>query len=476
MAAAKSAPPTDAAALTATLARLLAGLAGLENRSLGGRARLCVALSGGRDSVVLLHALARLLAAVPMRGGIELRALHVNHGLSAHADAWSAFCAELCRSLAVPLDIVRVSVAGDSGEGLEGAARRARHAAFARCDADWLVLAHHRADQAETLLLNLLRGAGLAGAAAMRAERTQRGGPRLLRPLLGLSRSAIDDYARANALAWVDDESNADTYLRRNYLRREVMPRLASVFPQAESSLARAAEHFAEGAQLLDELAAIDRAALRLASGRLALAGFNALAADHPPRARNLLRFVWLAAGLRAPDRRWIAEALRQLANTDALAEICVATRDGELRVYRGEIHIVAATTTRGAEAPAVALRWSGEDELPWAGGRLRFVGARGTGIARRCLAGSEVMIGARQGGERLQPDVRRPRRSLRNLLQEAALPPWERRRLPLLSIDGELAWVGAIGIDARFACAADEDGVLPVWDADYAPSENAAP
>jgi tRNA(Ile)-lysidine synthase len=299
----------------------------------------------------------------------------------------------------------------------------------------------------------------------MRARRAQGDGPLLVRPLLDVPRALLDDYARAHALAWIEDESNADARFRRNYLRHEVMPRLRAVFPQAERSLARASAHFAEGAQLLDELAAIDRAALANASGRLCLAGFNALAAEKPARARNLLRFVWLAAGFRAPDTRWIDEALRQLASAAAPVQICVSTVDGALHVYRGEIHVAAH-----AGVPDVPRRWSGESELPWAGGRLRFVGVRGAGLARRALLAGEVRIAARQGGERLQPDARRPRRSLRNLLQEAALPPWERRRLPLLSIDGTLAWVGAIGVDARFACAADEDGVLPVWESDGAP------
>ncbi len=428
--------------------------------------RLCVALSGGRDSVVLLHALSRLVASAPR--ALTLSALHVNHGLCADADRWQAFCAEFCRACGVPLRVVRVEVPRGSGEGLEAAARRVRHAAFERCDAHWLALAHHRDDQAETVLLNLLRGTGLAGAAGMRAWRAQGDGPALVRPLLDVPRALIDDYARAHGLAWVEDASNADARFRRNYLRHEVMPRLRAVFPQAERSLSRAAAHFAEGAQLLDELAAIDRAALANASGRVPVAVFNALGAEKPARARNLLRYLWLAAGFRAPDTRWIDEALRQLASADAHAEICVDTVDGALHVYRGEIYVAAR-----AGAPEAPRRWSGESEVAWSGGRLRFCDVRGTGIGRGFLTESEVWLRARQGGERLRPDARRPRRRLRNLLQEAALPPWERGRLPYLWIDGVLAWVGGFGVDAQFACAPGDDGVLPVWqpDAPGAPS-----
>ena len=440
--------------LDATLAQFLTRLPGLR-AARAGDLRLCVALSGGRDSVVLLHALSRLRssAALPF----ALCALHVHHGLSANADAWAAFCADFCARCAVPLTVVRVEVPRGSGEGLEAAARRLRHGQFARCDADFLALAHHRDDQAETVLLNLLRGSGLAGAAGMLAERAQGDGPLLLRPLLDLPRALLDDYAVAQALTWIDDESNDDTHFRRNFLRRELMPRLQQKFPGAQRALARAAAHFAEGAQLLDELAAIDRAALATPSGRISLAAINALAA---PRARNLLRFAWLAAGFRAPDTRWIAEALRQLASADALSELRVATADGELHVYRGELHIDG----HAPDAAHAVLPWSGEPELPWAGGRVVFVAHTGSGIDRRLLAAGELTLRPRQGGERLRPDARRPRRSLRKLFQDAAIPPWERARLPLLWVGQTLAWVGGVGVDAQFACAPGEPGVLPVW------------
>jgi tRNA(Ile)-lysidine synthase len=418
-------------------------------------AHLCVGLSGGRDSVVLLHALRRLLCLDYLQ--FKLSALHVHHGLSANADDWAAFCSALCARHALPLSVVRVSVPQSCGEGPEAAARRARHAAFADCDADFLALAHHRDDQAETVLLNLLRGAGIAGAAGMLAERAQGRGPTLLRPLLEVSRALIEDYASANSLRWIDDESNDDTHFRRNYLRHEVIPRLAAKFPGAPQSLARAASHFAEGAQLLTELAAIDRAALATASGRIDLAGFNALA---PARARNLLRFVWLAAGFRAPDTRWIDEALRQLASADGFSETCVATVDGELHVYRGELPVVG----HARETVPVVLPWSGEPQLAWAGGHVALIAATGSGIDRRLLLGGEVTLRPRLGGERLRLDAKRPSRSLGKHFQDAAIPPWERSRLPLLWVGDQLAWVGGLGVDAAFACAPGEAGVLPEW------------
>lgn len=418
-------------------------------------ARVCVALSGGRDSVVLLHALNRMVATDTLP--ISLSALHVHHGISPNAEAWTEFCAEFCRQCKVPLSIVRVDVPRDSGEGLEAAARRMRHAVFADCAADWLALAHHRDDQAETVLLNILRGAGVAGAAGMLAERTQLRGPVIVRPLLDVPRSVVEDYAAEHALRWIEDESNTDLHYRRNFLRRDVLPRLEEKFPGAQKSLARAAGHFAEGAVLLDDLAAIDHAALITPEGRLDLNGFNALS---PARARNLLRFAWIAAGFRAPDTRWVEEALRQLANTDALSETCLATSDGELHVYRREIHIV-----RHSPSLPEDLLWAGETELPWADGRVRFMPVTGSGIRRSLLDTGDVILKPRHGGERLKPDAKRPRRSLRKLLQEKAIPPWERACLPFLWVGGQLAWVGGLGVESAFACEPGEEGILPVWE-----------
>ncbi len=418
--------------------------------------RLGVALSGGLDSLVLLHALHALRSHLPP---MTLSALHVHHGLSAHADDWAAFCADFCASLAVPLTIERISVPARSTEGPEAAARRLRHAVFAVYPSDWLALAHHRDDQSETVLFRLLRGAGVAGAAGMRAERPQSaGGPRLIRPLLSLPRATLAAYAQAQRLTWVEDESNGDCRYRRNFLRHELMPRANAVFSGAAGALARAAEHFAAATQLLDELAAIDRQAVIGQRGHIVLARFNALPAA---RADNLLRHEWCQAGFRAPETRWLAEARRQLAVGDNAAEICVATAEAELHVYRGEVYLVARRATSAPDSQP----WAGESVLPWAGSPLRFIPAIGVGLSRRLLAQASCAFRARIGGEKLQPDPRRPRRSVRKLLQEVAVPPWERPALPFLWCGDRLAWVAGIGCDAAFACSPAEEGVEIVWD-----------
>lgn len=427
----------------------------------GGR-RVCVALSGGADSTALLHALH--LARATYLPGIELSALHVHHGLSPNADAWAAFCADLCARLGVPLRIVRVRVVA-GGEGIEAAARAARYAAFRDVAADWLALAHHRDDQAETLLLNLLRGAGVHGLAAMPAERALAGGPRLARPLLTLPRSAIEAWCAARGIAFVCDESNADCDLRRNFLRHDILPRLAAVFPAPHAALARAAGHAAAAAALADELAVADAADLvDAASSSLAIAGLRALP---PARRANLLRHFIAGCGLRQPDTRHLDEVLRQLLAAAPAATPRFALAGEEFELSCGRLWRVPAA----ARTPPAAVAWAAAEELeiPWAGGTLRCRRVTGGGLSLRAFAGGAAEFRPRAGGESLQPDAARPRRPLKKLLQEAGVPHWRRRALPLLWCGGRLLWAADIGCgcgcDAAFAANAGEAGWLPSWD-----------
>ena len=288
---------------------------------------LCVGLSGGRDSVVLLHLLARLDL------GPRLSAIHVHHGLSRHAERWSAFCADLCGTLGVPLRVERVAVADGRGLGLEAAARHARYEAFARCGADSLLLAHHRNDQAETLLFNLVRGTGITGAAGMPAER-RLGSLRLLRPLLGVPRSDIEAYAEEHDLAWIDDESNDDTGFSRNFLRHEVLPVIEGRFPGAAACLAGAAAHFSEADLLLADLAETDWQAC--ADGDcLPMAALQRLS---PARLKNLLRYRLRRLGWRVPAARRLEEFVRQLLEAAPDTRPVLTLPDGEMRVLRRQL------------------------------------------------------------------------------------------------------------------------------------------
>jgi tRNA(Ile)-lysidine synthase len=289
---------------------------------------VAVGLSGGCDSVVLLHLLTSL------KLGARLSAVHIHHGLSPNADHWADFCSQICLQLKVQLQVVKVSVERQSGLGIEAAARAARYEAFAQSGITTLFLAHHQGDQAETLLFNLLRGAGVAGAAAI-AEERQRGHLRLLRPLLAQPRLVLEDYARANHLAWIEDESNDDTTLTRNFLRHSVLTVMNQRFPAAEQNLAQATRHFAEAALLLDELAAAD---WQIASDGDALQ-IKRLRTLSMPRIKNLLRFRLRQLAWQAPSSARLDEFVRQLINAapDRHPELKLSA--GSMRVAKGQLH-----------------------------------------------------------------------------------------------------------------------------------------
>ncbi len=422
------------------------------------RTRIVVALSGGRDSIVLLDALARLAP----ESGVALSAMHVHHGLSPHADAWAAFCADECAKRATPFVLCRVHVVRKGGASLEATARAARYAALAAADADFIALAHHADDQAETVLLQLLRGAGPHGLAAMPLHRRMPSGPSLLRPFLALPRATIHAYAAARGLAWVDDESNADTDVKRNFIRHEIARRLASAFPGYPATLARGAAHQAEAAQLLDELAlldakgAIDRDAPSGAT--LDRAALIALAAQAPHRAKNLLRWFLRQHDLRPPSAARLAAMLKQLANAAPDARVRLAHCGVELGIHRGRINV---------HPPAIvpfSIAWQGEAVLALPHGTLEFASCNGSGIARAALDGAGVSIRTRAGGEHIRLAGDRPRQALKRVLQDAGMPPWQRESLPLVFCGDALAAVPGIGVDVAFQAAAGIPGYALGW------------
>jgi tRNA(Ile)-lysidine synthase len=436
--------------------------------------RLVAGFSGGVDSVVLLDVLGRVARKLRCR----LSALHINHQLSPNARRWEAFCGRLCRARRIPFRSVKVDV--QRGDGIEAAARAARYRVFARQECEYIVLAHHRDDQVETLLLQLLRGAGVKGLAGMPVLRKAEGrrqkadpsavnrqpSPAILRPLLDVTREEILEYARKRRLEWIEDESNQDMYFLRNFLRHEVLPVIARRFPAYRTTLARAAGHFADAAQALDELAAAD-AGGELADGTLSIAALRRLP---PARRRNLLRYLLARHGVTMPGAERLDEALRQALTAKQDARVLIELGGYALRRFENRLYVVAGF----GESPAGSTRrWRGEKEitLPELGGVLSMSRARGAGISLARLRGRPVTIRLRRGGERLQQDRRRPRRSLKNLLQEARIPPWLRGRLPLVFCGEDLVWAGGVGVDCRYQAAGTEPAVQPFWRVNNAPS-----
>jgi tRNA(Ile)-lysidine synthase len=428
--------------------------------------RLLIGFSGGVDSVVLLDSLAGLRRSLRFR----LAALHVNHQLSPNAGRWTAFCKIFCRKRGVSFKSVKVRVA--RGDSMEAAARTARYAAYAHEPADYVVLAQHQDDQAETVLLQLLRGAGVKGLAAMppvrKAEGRRRkaegkggkaGHPSILRPLLDVTREEILAYARQRGLKWIEDESNENTYFLRNFLRHEVLPVIAQRFPGYRGTLARSARHLAEASRVLDEVAAAD-AAGQMEKGTLAVAALRRLPAA---RARNLLRYFLARRGASMPATDRLDEALRQTLTAKEDARVVIDVGELELRRFDDRLHAVPKLA---APRPGYARRWRGEKKLllPELGGVLAMDRGRDGGVSMARLRGKPVTIRARRGGERLQPDARRPRRSLKNLLQETRVPPWQRERLPLIFCGDDLVWAPGIGVDCAYSSEHGEAALNPEW------------
>ncbi|MDR2689147.1 MAG: tRNA lysidine(34) synthetase TilS [Azoarcus sp.] len=432
----------------------------LAEAGIGAGARLCCALSGGVDSVVLVDALAGVRGSF----GFVLEAAHVNHGLQAQADDWQRFCEVLCRERDIPLHVFRVDVVRDHPDGLEAAARLARYAALAEVACDWLVFGHHRDDQAETVLFRLLRGAGVRGMAAMAA--IEREGARRLRPLLGLGRAEILAHARARGLAWVEDASNADPVFARNDLRHRILPAIETRFPGARRTLTRAGAHFAEAAALLDDLAGLDAAACADEGGSFAR---SALLMLSRPRLANLLRWTIRGQGARVPATARLDEALRQLCATGSPLALPL----GELVCYsyRGRVWLAPA-----ALATPSSRRWLATTGVAeWGGGCVYCRAAQGAGVAASALEDAECRLSPRAPGLKLRLGAARPARSLKNLCQERGIPPWLRERLPVLEVNGRIAWVGGIGVDAAFACAPGAAGWTLEWRPDVSLSTPSA-
>ena len=426
-----------------------------------------VGLSGGVDSVVLLHMLHKLAA----RYSWQLSALHVHHGISRNADAWAEFCADLCGRHNIPLRIEHVDIAPLRSHGIEAAARKLRLAAFNRQPSDFVALAHHADDQAETLLLQLLRGAGVRGASAMPVLRLSKrpllarraGSPDLLRPLLHCSREEILAYAAAHQLHWIEDESNADNSYPRNFLRHRVLPLLAESFPAYRDTLARSAQHFAEASSLLDELAQQD-GVQAIRADTLDVAALQALSL---PRAKNLLRYFLHCRSAPMPQVVQLDDMLHQLRNARQDASVCVNYSDCQVRRYQGKVYVLSAL---GEFDPNIVLPWHGEAELKWPAlnaslcfDRKRYPqgnAPQSYGISLEKLQRAPVTLRLRRGGEVLRPHPAAATRTLKNLLQEHHVPPWQRDRLPLLYCGEELVCVPGVAVAAEYLANGHEAAI----------------
>ncbi|MDX1405257.1 MAG: tRNA lysidine(34) synthetase TilS [Woeseiaceae bacterium] len=409
-------------------------------------ARWLIAFSGGVDSSVLLHAIAS-------SGQIDrerIVAIHVNHGLHQDADAWEEHCRKFADSLGVNFLSERVVVDERHGSGPEAAARQARYALLQTLVApgDCLLSAHHENDQAETLLLNLMRGSGIAGMAGIGALQEFAEG-RLLRPLLGVSGEAIDAYAARHQLQWIDDPSNADTRFDRNFLRREILPRLATRWPAVAQRLRQSAELASEANSLLTDLAELDLAAAGSAQ-RLELGAVRALSAA---RQRNLLRHAVNLCGLPAPPATRLYQAIHELIPARADAQPLVAWPGAELRRYRDHLYLMPAMD-EVPEAPLQPLTPDRELLLGPGMGRLSLQANVADGLDPD-LASGGLTVRYRGGGEQIRPSGGGRTRKVKKLMQQEGVVPWMRERLPLLYAGDKLVAVADLWVAAEHTARA---------------------
>jgi len=429
-----------------------------------------VAYSGGVDSQVLLHAIASLKKASPLTQPITnlVTVCHVNHGLSDNAISWQVFAEQACLALNLPLKICRVNVQAQAQKSLESLARDARYQALHSIyqTPSLIITGHHSDDQAETFLLALKRGSGLKGLSAMGNE-TRQEKDLLLRPLLSISRADIIDYAKINALTWVEDESNTDTRFDRNFIRNNIMPLLMKRWPSITSTINRSSEHCREGQLLLDELAEEDL--------NLCISGVNSLTVRSltqlsQQRFNNVIRYFLTKNNCLMPSTEQLAQLYLQL-NADSDKNPVVKVGDNVIRRHKGTLYLTADfIDISNWHTDIVFNEPKTEIELPDNLGKLHFLKKTSQDItvaSQRIImpnAGQKVTIRFNHSNPICLPDYRNHSRSLKKILQELNIPVWQRKRIPFLYYDDVL--VAAIG---HFVCQSyipknNDDSILLNW------------
>lgn len=411
-----------------------------------------VAYSGGLDSSALLYCAAAIVAAKP---AVSIRAVHIHHGLHHEADAWTAHCQQTCESLNIPLSVLTVDAARRPRQSPEETARTARYQAIESLvgPGDAVLLAQHRDDQAETVLLQLFRGSGLNGLAAMPAQ-AEFGHGTLLRPFLELTRADLLAYATLRHLNWVEDSSNADSAFDRNFLRQQVVPLLQSRWPSLSQTLARTARHCAEASELLAAEAQTMLNDLLEPNGTAI--STNRLAALDLKRQKLALR-AWIStAGYRMPNTVVIERILREGLGAGPDRNPRVRWQDAEVCRHRGALYVLPLLASVDNKT---LLDWPPDQETMKlrGNGELKLIPSNQGGLCRERWERSRVEVRYRQGGERLRLPGRAGSHELKKLFQEVAMPTWIRERIPLVYLDNQLASVGGFWNASDFAATEPE-------------------
>lgn len=427
--------------------------------------------------MVLLHALVQLRS----RCSFTLSAVHVHHGLSPHADRWQQVCEQICVEYQVPFYTEKVQVNLQQGVGVEAAARDARYQVLEsrrqQLSAQAIVTAHHMQDQSETLLLQLLRGAGVKGLSAMPQWDAER---YLLRPMLGMHKTSIEQYAEAHQLQWVEDESNQDTSYDRNFMRQTIMPAIRGRYPQLDQSLARSARHLAEAQSLLDVLAGQDLITSDLREEWLGQSvSIRSLHALGDSRAKNMLRYWFQQLHLRMPTADQLQDYWQQLSTVKPhrYMHLPLHAQTDKGMAYLHHFQQRLYCVKQPSPLPKSPLIWQGGKQQIWGDWQVSFKVVKGRGIALARLGisppaitlhkryghpmptaqGIDLMLLPRSGGEVLQPDAKRPRRELKVIFQMLAIPPWQRAFYPVVEVASAtsgtttLVALSALAVDAAW-------------------------
>ena len=412
-----------------------------------------VALSGGIDSLVILHALSEL----KLKLKLKLSAIHINHDLSKNADDWLAFCHKECKKLGVPFVSEKVNIKPNLSMGIEAAARKSRYQSLEIHRKGILVLGHHQNDQAETLLLQLFRGSGLNGLAAMPSFDKERN---IWRPLLKINRTAIKSYAEENNLNFIEDESNSNSKFDRNFLRNEILPLIQTRYPNIINTISRSSENIAEGLNLHKAIAKED--ANLYFTGNKERLSLSMLKVLEKERVINLIRW-WLDVNKQLmPSKKTMSELYNQIKNVkkDALLNIDIS-KTMTIKAYHDELFLVEKTT----KIVPYELIWRGEEivELP-GNSKLIFKKSLGAGFSLSKIGSKTLIIQNRNGGESFKPKKNQPTRTLKYLLQTSNIPPWKRQLMPLIFSENDLVAVPNFGVHYKFQTEREEYG----WNIDW--------
>lgn len=428
----------------------------VSNLTLRGHKKLLIGFSGGLDSTVLLHQLSQL----QITQSLSLRAIHIHHGLSDHADQWLEHCQRVCAELAIPFLSRKVQLVGVRG-GIEAEARSLRYGIFKEIlePDEALVTAHHQDDQCETFLLALKRGSGPAGLSSMPSVR-RIGNNWHLRPLLNVSRQELECYAISNQLCWIDDESNQDDHYDRNFLRLRILPQLIQRWPQFSRSVTRSAELCAEQESLLDELLATDLQRCVADDGSIEI-GYLA---DGTEQKRNALLRRWFSEnGSPAPSREALARLWKEIAlsREDATPQLQMGEkilRRYQQRLYLGRTFPVLRGTTMPWSAVSIPLI------LPNSLGTLRLMAAKNQCVGLRAPTEEEIITVRFGQSAHLHLINRQGGRGLKKIWQEKAIPVWLRENIPLIYFNEELVCAPGVFI-TQTGVSTTAEGYRVVWE-----------